>query len=227
MYCTYCGNKLPEPAVFCPNCGNRVSSARIEGSSNTSDQISVNFQPTSNESRGFRPLFNLAILFGGVIFTDWAVSEVLSVPAKATEELTKMSLDAAIAVAVIGMVFARRWVNWKTTLILTVMLSVGILLLVLSVRNTYRDHLSSLQRSDMTTATEAKPAALSNVGQQQSLVPDLVLDDIAPGDDGAIFENAFVHDPSCEGLTLMHWKTSTEKEREVLLGQRYPPCQHL
>ena len=212
MHCTYCGNALTEAAVFCPKCGNRVSPSQSEGSSSKPGQIPSTFvQPTVYNSRIFRILLYLAILFGGVIFTDWTVSEVFSLPAEATYHLTKMSLNAAIGVAVLGMVFARRWVTWKVTLIATVLVSVGIILLVLSIWNTHRDY----------SSTESLPAAPLNVDQQQPFLPDLVLDDVAPGDDGATFETAFTHDPTCDGLKLMRWKSSTENERAALSEQRY------
>ena len=212
MHCTYCADALPEAAVFCPKCGNRVSAARSEKPFAVQDPIPSNIvHTTALKPRWFKVLVYLAILFAGIISVDWAVSELFSLPAEATYQLTKMSLDAAMAVAALGLVFAKWWVTLKSTLVVTAILSIGIVLLVLSVRNTHHDQ----------SSTEGQPSALSSTGQQQPVVPDIVLDDVAPGDDGDIFESTFIHDPSCEGLRLMRWKTSSEKEREALLGQRY------
>jgi len=78
-------------------------------------------------------LLYLAILFGGVLLVDWLLSEILSLPAEATYQLTKASLDAAAVVAVLGFAFARQRLNMKVTLIATGMLSLGLALWVLSV----------------------------------------------------------------------------------------------
>ncbi|MBZ5539151.1 MAG: hypothetical protein LAN61_01395 [Acidobacteriia bacterium] len=78
-------------------------------------------------------LLYLAILFGGVLLVAWVLSEILSLPPKATYQLTKASLDAAAAVAVLGFAFARQRLNTKVTLIATGLLSLGLTLWVLSI----------------------------------------------------------------------------------------------
>ncbi len=78
-------------------------------------------------------LLYLVILFGGVLLVDWALSETLSLPAEATYQLTKASLDAAAAVAVLGFAFARSRLNTKITLIATGVLTLGVAIWVFSV----------------------------------------------------------------------------------------------
>lgn len=168
MYCTYCGNALPEAAVFCPKCGNRVPDTQSESPSSKPDQIPNNLvEPTVHKSRGFRILLYLAILFGGVISVDWAVSEVFSLPAEATYELTKMSLDAAIAVGVLGLVFARRRVTWKTTLMATGVLSAGFFFWVLSIRNQSGPHVLSGRTPDEANIAQLPPQGASTLAQKK------------------------------------------------------------
>jgi hypothetical protein len=85
--------------------------------------------------RRLATLFYLAILFGGVVFADWAISQVLNLPAEATYALTKISLNCALALAVLGIAFARRRLTLNTTLVATGMLSLGLFLWVLWIRN--------------------------------------------------------------------------------------------
>jgi hypothetical protein len=75
----------------------------------------------------------LAVLFGGVLLVDWALSQAFAMPAEAAYWLTKLSLSAAIAVAVLGVVFARRRLNLKVTLGGTGLLSLILIVLVISV----------------------------------------------------------------------------------------------
>ena len=72
-------------------------------------------------------------LFSGVVLCDWAIAEVFSLPANAIEIVTEISLKCAIVVAVLGAAFSRRWINLKTTLITTMLLSLGLTIFVLSV----------------------------------------------------------------------------------------------
>jgi hypothetical protein len=78
-------------------------------------------------------LFYLAILFGGVLIVDWVLSEIFSLPNEATYQLTKASLNAVAAVAVLGLVFARSRLNMKVVLIAAGVLSLGLTLWVFSV----------------------------------------------------------------------------------------------
>jgi hypothetical protein len=89
--------------------------------------------PQPNKPTISNILLCLAILFGGVLLVDWVLSEIFSLPAEATYQLTKASLDAAAAVAVLGFAFARHRLNMKVTLIATGLLSLGLTLWVFSV----------------------------------------------------------------------------------------------
>jgi hypothetical protein len=75
-------------------------------------------------------LLYLVILFGGVLVVDCVLSEILSLPAEATYQLTKVSLDVAAAVAALSFAFARQRLNMKVTLIATGGLSLGLALWV-------------------------------------------------------------------------------------------------
>jgi hypothetical protein len=83
--------------------------------------------------RRFLALQYVAILFSGVILFDWAISEVFNLPADAIESLTEISLQCTIVVAVLGAAFTRSWINLKTALITTTLLSLGLTIFVLSV----------------------------------------------------------------------------------------------
>ncbi len=83
----------------------------------------------------FATIFYLAVLFGGVLLADIALSQVFNLPGKAAQSLTEMSLKGALAVAVLGRAFARRRLTPKTTLVITAVLSLGLFLWVLWIRN--------------------------------------------------------------------------------------------
>lgn len=78
-------------------------------------------------------LLYLGILFGGVLFADWVLSEIFSLPSEATYQLTKASLNVAAATAVLGLAFARSRLSTKVTLIATGLLSLGLTFWVFSV----------------------------------------------------------------------------------------------
>jgi hypothetical protein len=67
-----------------------------------------------------------AILFGGILFADWVVAQILRVPPPVIELQTEAFLKAGFAVAVLGVAFFRRWINVKNTVIATAVLSVGL-----------------------------------------------------------------------------------------------------
>ena len=73
----------------------------------------------------------VAILFGGIILAVWGISQSFGLPSEATYHLTQIALRLGLVVTVLGLAFGRRWVNLKTTLSATAILSVGILLFVL------------------------------------------------------------------------------------------------
>ncbi len=77
-------------------------------------------------------LLCMAILFGGILFAAWAVTEILKFPPEFTELLTEAFLKAGVAVAVLGVAFFRRWINVKNTVTVTAMLSVGLSVWVIS-----------------------------------------------------------------------------------------------
>jgi predicted MFS family arabinose efflux permease len=83
----------------------------------------------------FAIIFYVAILFGGVILADIAISEVFNLTGEAAQSLTEISLKVALAVAVLGGAFARRRLTLKTTLVTTAVFSVGLFLWVLWIRN--------------------------------------------------------------------------------------------
>jgi hypothetical protein len=93
----------------------------------------------------------LAVLFGGVLLVDWTLSEAFAMPAEAAYWLTKMSLNAAIAVAFLGVVFARRRLDLKVTLAATGLLSLILVFLVLSVIKPRRPALSASANSGQST----------------------------------------------------------------------------
>lgn len=102
-----------------------------------------------------KTLLYLAILFGGVLLIDWALSEMFSQPAEATYELTKISLDVAIAAAVLGLAFARSKLNMKVTLVATGLLSLGLTLWVLSVvRQSPRKASATINQDAYVVSTE-------------------------------------------------------------------------
>jgi hypothetical protein len=102
-----------------------------------------------NKSTIAKILLYLAILFGGVLLVDWVLSEIFSLPAEATYQLTKASLNVAVAVVVLGLAFARRRLNMKVTLIATGLLSLGLTLWVFSV-----GHQSPRSASKTSTVTQ-------------------------------------------------------------------------
>jgi uncharacterized membrane protein YhfC len=83
----------------------------------------------------FATIFCVAILFGGVILADIVISQVFNLPGEAAQSLTEMSLKVALAVAVLGAVFARRWLTLKTTLVSTAVFSVSLFLWVFWIHN--------------------------------------------------------------------------------------------
>jgi formylglycine-generating enzyme required for sulfatase activity len=72
-------------------------------------------------------------LFSGVLLVDWLLSGIFSLPAEVTYLLTGAALKVATAVAVLGLVFARRWLNMTVTLVATGLLSLGLTIWVFSV----------------------------------------------------------------------------------------------
>src|ERR1017187_1564604 len=83
----------------------------------------------------FATILYVAILFGGVILADVAISEIFNLTGEAAQSLTEISLKVALAVAVLGGAFARRRLTLKTTLVTTAVFSVGLFLWVLWIRN--------------------------------------------------------------------------------------------
>jgi hypothetical protein len=100
----------------------------------------------------------LVVLFGGVLLVDWALSEIFSMPAGATYLLTKVSLNVAIGIAVLALVFARHWLNMTVTIVATGLLSLGLTLWVLSVW-----YPSPKRHSTSTTSTAAMDSQESYV----------------------------------------------------------------
>jgi hypothetical protein len=84
-----------------------------------------------SHSAGWRIISCVAFLFGGIILTVWGISQGFGLPSEATYHLTQIALRLGLVVTVLGLAFGRRWVNLKTTLSATAILSVGILLFVL------------------------------------------------------------------------------------------------
>jgi hypothetical protein len=93
----------------------------------------------------------LAVLFGGVLLVDWALSEAFAMPAEAVYWFTKMSLSATVAVAILGVVFARRWLNLKVTLVATGLLSLILSCLVITVSKHRAPTPSASASSDQNT----------------------------------------------------------------------------
>ncbi|MBQ0066650.1 MAG: SEL1-like repeat protein [Phascolarctobacterium sp.] len=48
MFCIKCGTKLPDDALFCPQCGNRITTYQKESSENIND-CSYNYDENDNE----------------------------------------------------------------------------------------------------------------------------------------------------------------------------------
>ena len=69
--------------------------------------------------RRFEVASYLAILITGDVVTVSLIQTVLNLPAEAVRVLTKISLQCALALAAMGIAFAGRWVNLKTTLLTT------------------------------------------------------------------------------------------------------------
>jgi hypothetical protein len=105
-----------------------------------------------NQTNRSTILIYLVILFGGVLLVDWVLSEIFSMPADATYLLTKASLNVAIAVAVLGLVFARRWLTTTVTFAATGLLSLCLTLWVFSVW--YQSPRSRSTSTASTTATD-------------------------------------------------------------------------
>lgn len=80
------------------------------------------------------------ILFAGDLFTVSAVSSAFNLPSEAVRILTKISLYCAIAVAALGIGFAGRWINLKTTLITTVLFCLALFLWVAWMRTRILTH---------------------------------------------------------------------------------------
>lgn len=80
-------------------------------------------------SAGWRIIGCVAILFGGLILTVSGIGQI-GLSSDATYQLTHVALRLGFVVTVIGVFFGRRWINLKTALITTAILSVGIVLFV-------------------------------------------------------------------------------------------------
>ena len=119
-------------------------------------------------NRGFRILLYLAILFGGVIFADWAISALFQLPSEDTYQLTKTLVTLTTVVAVLGLVFARRWLSLKTSLITTVVISMSFLLLVVVARN-HSD--SRVQAYNQTSSAEQPKIDYLAVAKQMGGAP--------------------------------------------------------
>jgi len=94
----------------------------------------------------------VAIFFGGILLAVWAVSKGFGLPSEAAYQLTLIALKLGLGVTVLGIFFGRRWLTLRTTLVVTTILSVGILLFVLWVRN---QSVHAVSKSD----TSEKPLA--------------------------------------------------------------------
>jgi len=95
---------------------------------------------TISESRNVwrrrsKTLLYVMILFGGDLLTVWGISNLFNLPAEAVRILTNMSLKCALGVAVLGIAFAGRWVNLKTTLATAGIFSLALFLWVFWARN--------------------------------------------------------------------------------------------
>ena len=117
------------------------------------DSNGSNIKPHS--LKRFNPLLYLAILFGGTLFADWIISQVLQSPPNTVRILTRMSLQTAIAIAVLGWVFAHRWVTLKTVLFATAILAVGLFSIAVAARMQRQVSASENTQSNLTTAPPA------------------------------------------------------------------------
>ena len=138
MKCPNCTLEHPPGALRC-DCGFEFPAGTLKESGLTGraeSVVGIGGLPVEHANRWRRRLLALhyvVILFSGVIICDWAISEVLNLPADAIESLTEISLKCTIGVAILGAAFTRRWINPKTALITTALLSLGLTIFVLSV----------------------------------------------------------------------------------------------
>jgi len=138
MKCPNCMLENPPGALRC-DCGYDSPAGTLRESYLTGREeklVGIGGLPVEHANRWRRRLLALqyvTTLFSGVVLCDWAIAEVFSLPANAIEIVTEISLKCAIVVAVLGAAFSRRWINLKTTLITTMLLSLGLTIFVLSV----------------------------------------------------------------------------------------------
>jgi hypothetical protein len=138
MRCPNCMLENPPGALLC-DCGYDFPTGTRKESDLTGSEeklVGIGGLPVEHANRWRRRLLALqyvVTLFSGVVLCDWAISEVFNLPANAIESLTEISLKCAIVVAILGAAFSRRWINPKTTLITTTLLSLGVTIIVLSV----------------------------------------------------------------------------------------------
>ena len=53
MFCTKCGNQLPDGSQFCTKCGNQLGSAPAENAAEAVNETPVNEAPAGGEAGGF------------------------------------------------------------------------------------------------------------------------------------------------------------------------------
>lgn len=119
-------------------------------------------------SAGWRITGCVAILFGGLILTVSGLGQI-GLSSEATYQLTHVALRVGLVVTVLGLFFGRRWINLKTTLATTAMLSVGIVLFVLWTVNQSSVHAVSHEESKpLPTPLEPTETPLINMIQAES-----------------------------------------------------------
>lgn len=131
MKCPRCKLINPETAQRC-DCGYDFESKTVEQSYLPKNQK----QDDPNRwKRRLRTLTCFAILFGGVMFADFVVSNLFHLPSAAIEALTKISLDSTAAVVAglfaLSGLFKRRLLTLKNSLIAAAALSLGIVFFVM------------------------------------------------------------------------------------------------
>lgn len=52
MFCSHCGNQIPDDAKFCPVCGDSVNAAEKTAEENNPQEVNSNLKPQSDEGKG-------------------------------------------------------------------------------------------------------------------------------------------------------------------------------
>ena len=107
-YCSYCGSKVADGAIFCPNCGASMSRGGASDSAYTGGYFHTAPRRDYTESTGVAILSFLIPLVGFILWLVWKDSE----PGKATSALKGLWAYLCYNIPLVGIIM---YFVWKYT----------------------------------------------------------------------------------------------------------------